>query len=206
MTRETYRLVENIHPLYIINYIFFILRPCIQLPIIPTHRLSFFHPSTDYSTSLSLFLFPFHHFSHGTLLLFHIHLYHPSVILQPRSIFLFLLHIKCIQITHASLFPQVHTYNHRTSMLSFHSLLRANIFSLPSVLLLHQHFHLQNFHFFDFVSFVHTLSPFMCHRNHLSMLSYHALVLSHIYTSSILLHQHSSIDLPFHSHSFLSNK
>ena len=61
MTRETYRLVENIHPLYIINYI---LRPCIQLPIIPTHSLSFFYASAYYSTSLSyisLFLFLFHH-------------------------------------------------------------------------------------------------------------------------------------------------
>ena len=136
MTRETYMLVEYIHLLYIINYIFFILRPCIQLPIIPTHSLSFFHASAYYSTT----------FSYISLFLF-----------------LSLVHIKCIQITHASLFPQVnnHTYNHRTSMSSFHSPLWANILPFPSVLLLHQHFHRQNF--LDFLSFVHTLYPFLCH-------------------------------------------
>ena len=46
----------------------------------------------------------FFHFSHGILLLFHIPPYHLSNPLQPLSIFLFLLHIKYIQITHASLF------------------------------------------------------------------------------------------------------
>ena len=127
MTRETYRLVENIHPLYIIKYIFFYLHPCIQLPIIPNRSLSFFHATAYFSTSLSyisLFLFLFHHFLNDTLLFVHIHTYHPSDFLQPFSIFLFLLHTKCIQITRASLFPQVHnhTYNHCTSMLSFHSL------------------------------------------------------------------------------------
>ena len=165
MTRDTYRLVENIHPLYIINYIFFIVRPCIQLPIIPTHNLPFVPVYAYYSTSLSLFLILFHHFSHNTLLLFHINIYHPSDILQPLSIFLFLFHIKCIQITHAYLFPQVHnhTYNQHTSMSSFHSVLRASILPLPSALLLHQHFHLQNFNFLDFLSYVHTLSPFLCY-------------------------------------------
>ena len=71
MTKETYRLVENIHPLYIINYIFFFLHPCIQLPIIPTQSLLFFHASAYYSTSLSyisLFLFLFHHFSHDSFI------------------------------------------------------------------------------------------------------------------------------------------
>ena len=38
-------------------------------------------------------------------------------------------------------------------MSSFHTLLRANIIPLPSVELLHQHFHLINFHFLDFLSF-----------------------------------------------------
>ena len=134
MTRETYRLVENIYPLYIINYIFLFLHPCIQLPIIPTQSLSFLHASAYYSTSLSyisLFLFLFHHFSYDILLLVHIHPYHPSDIIQPLSTFLFLFHIKRIQITRASLFPQVH--NHCTSMSSFQSLLRANILALPSV-------------------------------------------------------------------------
>ena len=207
MIKEIYRLVENIHPIYNINYILFFLYLCIQLPIIPTHSLLFCHASAYYSTSLSyisLFPFLFQYFSHDTLLLFHIHPYHPSDILQPLSISLFLLHIKCIKITRASLFPQVHnhTYNYCTSMSSFHSLSRENILPLPSVILLHQHFHLQNFHFLVFLSFVYTLSPFLC----LSMLSYHTLVFSHRYTSSILLHQHSSLDLPFHSHSLLSNK
>ena len=36
MTIETYRLVGNINPFYIIKYIFFYLHPCIQLPIILT--------------------------------------------------------------------------------------------------------------------------------------------------------------------------
>ena len=40
MARETYRLVENTHPLYIIKYIFFYLHPYIQLPIILTQSLS----------------------------------------------------------------------------------------------------------------------------------------------------------------------
>ena len=117
------------------------------LPTIPNHS----------HISHLMFLFLFHHFSHTTLLLFHIHSYHPSDILQPLSIFLFLLHIKCIKITHVSLFPQVHkhTYNHRTSMSSFPSPLRANIIPLPSVLLLHQHIHLQNFNLFDiFYSYI----------------------------------------------------
>ena len=63
-----------------------------------------------------------------------IFIYIPSDIIQPHVIFLFLLHIKCIQIIHASRFPQVHshTYNHCTSMSSFHSLLHANI--LPSTI------------------------------------------------------------------------
>ena len=80
-------------------------------------------------------------------ILVHIHPYHPSDILQLLSIFL--LHIKCIKI-HASLFPQVHnhTYNHCTSMSSFHSLLQANILPLPSFVLLNQ-----NFHFLDFLPF-----------------------------------------------------
>ena len=125
MNRETYMLVENIHPLYIINYIFFYLHPCIKLPIISTQSLSFFHASSCYSTSLSyisLFIFLFHHLLHDTLLLVHNHPYRPSDILQPLSIFLFLLLIKNIQITRASLFPPVHihTYNHRTSMSFFH--------------------------------------------------------------------------------------
>ena len=67
-------LVENIHPLYIINYIFVFLLHCIQLPIIPTQGISFFHASAYYSTSLlyiALFLFLVHHFSHDTLLLVH---------------------------------------------------------------------------------------------------------------------------------------
>ena len=45
-------------------------------------------------------------------------------------------------------------------MPSFHSLSREKILPLPSVLLLHQHFHLQKFHLLDFLSFVHTLSPY----------------------------------------------
>ena len=71
----------NIHPLYIIKYIFFYLIPCTQLPIILTQSLSFFHASAYYSTSfsyISLFLFLFHHFLHDTLVLVHIHPYHPS--------------------------------------------------------------------------------------------------------------------------------
>ena len=70
------------------------------------------------------------------------------------SIFLFLLLIKYIQITHASLYPlvHIHTYNHHTSMSSFHSLSWANILPLPPVLLLHQHFHLQNINLLDFIS------------------------------------------------------
>ena len=128
MTRETYRLVENIHPstLLIISSSYNRAYSYLSFPI------TFFHASAYYSTTLSyisLFLFIFHHFLHDTLLLFHMHQYHPSDILQPLSIFLFLLHIKSIQITHASLFPQVHNhpYNHRTSMLSFHFILQANI-------------------------------------------------------------------------------
>ena len=64
------------------------------------------------------------HFSHGILLLFHIPPYHPSNPLQPISIFLCLLHIKYIQITHVSLFLLVHTgiYHHYTSMSSCHSI------------------------------------------------------------------------------------
>ena len=135
MTRETYRLVQNIHHLYIIKYILFYLHPCIQLPIILTQKsliLSclclLFHITLIYL----IVSFLFHHFLHDTLLLL-FHPYHPSDILQPLSIFIFLLHIKCIQITCASLFLPVHhhTYNHRTSMSSFHSLLRANILPLP---------------------------------------------------------------------------
>ena len=142
--------------------------PYIQLPIIPIHSLSFFNASAYCSTSLSyisLFLFLFHLFSHNTLLLFYINPYLPSDLLQPLSIFFFLLHINCIQIAHASLFllVHIHTYNHYTTMPFFHSLSRKNILLLPSVLLLHQNFYLQNFHFFDFLSFVHTLSPFLCH-------------------------------------------
>ena len=53
--------------------------------------------------------FSIFHFSHGILLSFHIPPYHLSNPLQPLSIFLFLLHIKYIQITHASLFLLVHT-------------------------------------------------------------------------------------------------
>ena len=85
--------------------------------------------------------------------------------IQPLSMFLFLFHIKCIQITHASLLPlvHIHTYNHHTSMPSLHSISWANILPLPSVLLLHQHFHLNNFHFLDFLLLVYTLSPFLCH-------------------------------------------
>ena len=69
-----------------------------------------------------LFLF-FFHFSHGTLLLFHNPSYHLSNLLQPISIFLVLLHIKCIQITYASLFLLFHTCIYRSSsssMSSFH--------------------------------------------------------------------------------------
>ena len=55
--------------------------PFRPLPTIPHH-----------SYISHCFFFLFHHFSHDTLLLFHIHLYHPSDILQPLSIFLF--HIK----------------------------------------------------------------------------------------------------------------
>ena len=100
--------------------------------------------------SLFLFLF-FFHFSHGILLLFHIRPYHLSNPLQPLSIFLFLLHIKFIQITHASLFILVHTYiyHNHTSMSSFHSFLQANILPSPSVSLLPPHLHLQNIHFWD---------------------------------------------------------
>ena len=123
MTRETYRLVEKTHPLYIINYIFF-LHPCIHLPIIPTHSLSciclLFHITLIYLiisfSVITSHIIPFYYF-----------IFNRSLdILQPLSIFLFLLHIKCIQITHASLFLLVHnhTYSHRTSVSSFHSLLR----------------------------------------------------------------------------------
>ena len=166
MTRVTYRLVENINPLYIINYIFFILRPCIQLP---SHSqslilscLCLLFPITLKYIIVFMFLFITSHMIQYTLVIFHIHPYNPSDILQPLSIFLFLLHIKCIQMTRASLCPQVrkHIYNHRTFMSSFHSLLRENILPSPSVVLLHQHFHLQNFHFWAFFHSYRLFLPF----------------------------------------------
>ena len=75
------------------------------------------------------------------------------------SIFLLLLHIKCIKIKHVSLFPlvHIHTNNHYTSMPSFRSLSRKNILPLPSVLLLHQQFHTKK-PFLDILS--HSFSPF----------------------------------------------
>ena len=94
-----------------------------------------FHITLGYSIVSFLFCF---HFSHGTLLLFHIPPYHLSNLLQPLSIFLFLHHIKCIQIIHASMFLLVHiyTYHPHTSMPSLHSLSLAIILSSPSVSLL----------------------------------------------------------------------
>ena len=168
MNRETYRLVDNIHPLYIIDYIFFFLHPCIQLPTISTQSLSLFHASAYDSTSLSyisLILFLFHHFSHNILF-----------ISSYSSISSFRYHTAPLHLSLSSSY-KVHSNNTCISVststqphlqssyfnVSFHFLLRANILFLPSVVLLHQHLHLQNLHFLDFLSFVHTLSPFLCH-------------------------------------------
>ena len=121
--------------------------------------LMYLHTVPHYS-QISHCFFSIFHFSYGALLLFHIHPYHHSTLHLP----LFSL-IKCIQITHASLFQLVHicTHHPHISMPSFHSYSLANIIPSPSVSLLLPHFHLQNVHFLDIISFVHTLSPSLYH-------------------------------------------
>ena len=79
-----------------------------------------------------------------TLLFCHIHTYHLSILLHPLSIFLFLFHIKCIQITQVSTLLHTCTYHHVTS---FHALLLTCILSSPSAAHLYPYFHLQKFLF-----------------------------------------------------------
>ena len=94
-------LVENSHAVYIINHSI--------LFLIIIHTVTY-HTNTQ-SLHLSCLCLLFHitlrylivsfsiffQFSHGILLLFHIPPYHLSNPLQPLSIFLLLLDIKCIQ-------------------------------------------------------------------------------------------------------------
>ena len=93
---------------------------------------------------------------------YHFIFFHTIFQILHSYIYLFLLHIKYIQITHASLFLLVNTgiYHHHTSMSSCHSPLTGKHPPLTSVSLLPPHSHLQNFHFLDILSFVHTLSSF----------------------------------------------
>ena len=110
---------ENSHSLYIVYHSILFL---ISIHTITHHsnqqslHLSclclLFHITLMISHGLFLYFF---HIAHGILLSFHIPSYHLSNLLQPLSIFLILLHIKYIQITHASLFLLVHTgifHNH----------------------------------------------------------------------------------------------
>ena len=151
---DIYRLVENSHSLYIVYHSI--------LFLISIHTVT--HHSNPHSLHLSCLCLLFHitlrylmvsffYFSLLTwyiLLLFHIPPHHLSNPLQPLSIFLFLLHIKYIKKTDASLFLLVHIgiYHHHTSMSSYHSLSLANILLSPSVSLLPPHSHLQNVNFF----------------------------------------------------------
>ena len=107
-------LVENSHTLYIINH------PILFL--ITIHTVTY-HTNTQslhlsclcllfQNTHRYLFFLFFSHFSHGIFLLFHIPPYHLSNPLQPLSIFLFLLHIKCIQRMWAQHFQRPHIYHY----------------------------------------------------------------------------------------------
>ena len=198
-TRETYRLVENIHPYTPLNTFSSTYTPCIQLPIILTQSLSFFHASAYYSTSLlyiSLFLFIFHLFSHDTLLLVHIQPYHPTTPIHLSLSSSYKVHSNntCISVSTS---PQPHlqpSYFHVILSLPLtgkhHPLTISRTVAaiLPSAKLS-----------FLGISFIRTYSFSLS----VSLKPFFHAFLS---LSCILSQIYFFLDLPFHSHSLLSDR